>query len=224
VITVALLLTFARGFWVGAFAGTLVVMLLSPATIRWRMLKLSAVMLVVAGFASYVFSGGIVGRLLESVGDRMLSSGKSLGDISLRARFIESQALIDRILPSPLIGNGLGARYSFYNVLQHTTSTTTYAHNGYLYLLFKLGLAGTGLLVVWFLKLLTVAWAGSRSTTGRPFMTAMIRASAGVLCGLLIITITSNVFIERESLLIVAIIGALVVSNTVSYPDRGTPA
>jgi hypothetical protein len=51
----------------------------------------------------------------------------------------------------------------------------------------------------------------------------MITAAAGVLVGLLLINITSNVVIERASLLVMAFFGALVVSNVSPYPARVDP-
>ncbi len=217
----ALVLTFARGFWIGAVVGTGVVYLLSPRTVRSRAARYALIIALVSTAGVLLFGGDFSGRLLQSVGDRLVSSGKSLDDISLRARFVESQAILERSLWSPVVGNGVGARFTFYDVLSKVTVTTPYSHDGYLFLLFKVGIIGTGMFIVWLGWVLRLAWTTSRTAAPLGFNAGMIRATAGIVVGLLLITLTSNVFIERASLLVMASFSALVLSHRSPYPRRG---
>jgi len=218
VVFIALLLTFARGFWFGSAIGLLTVYMASPVPVRQRLLGYGMLLGVVGFMVTILSAGDFTGRIFESLVERFTSSGKTLSDISLRARFVESQAILGSILSSPVLGNGYGSVFSFYNILTRTTMTTVYAHNGYLFLLFKVGIVGTGLMLGYCLSVVTTAWRGRTDRYRNPSDLPMISGALGVFVGLLLITVTSNVFIEKESLLVMSMLGALVVSSVGNYP------
>lgn len=94
--------------------------------------------------------------------------------------------MADAIREEPLIGHGFGAGVSWEFVSSGVGETTTFAHNGYLWLAWKLGIIAAGLVVLGI-----VASIVRRAGTRGPSLPAVLRRGAqGALVALLIINIT----------------------------------
>jgi O-antigen ligase len=58
------------------------------------------------------------------------------------ARVSEWHGELARIMESPIVGNGFGASFRFFDVLTYAHQWYPFSHNSYLFILFKTGLIG----------------------------------------------------------------------------------
>jgi O-antigen ligase len=123
---------------------------------------------------------------LVAAGQRLLSVTKVHTDDSVKYRQEESAAVITAIKESPLIGHGFGAEITWSGVSTGFGETTTFAHNGYLWLAWKVGIL-VGLVVVAGM----IASIARRTGARGPTLQAVLRRGAqGALLGLLLVNVT----------------------------------
>jgi O-antigen ligase len=215
----ALALTFSRGFWLAAVIGACLLFWLVGKRERVR---LGVAATVAAGLGVLVvalFLGDLGQSVLNALLMRIASAGGAIKDASFVNRLVESNEAIRRILEQPVFGYGVGAMFPRYDVLLDRTVSTLYIHNGYLFLLYKVGIVGT-LPYVGFL--FVVMWKGVRrafdgSAEGIPL--AIIRGCTAILPAMLIVSFTSNVFIQKQSLLVLSITTACIMSRCAGVPS-----
>ena len=150
---ISLLLTYERTFWLVTALGVAVVILRAGRARRTRAVLWSAIVAIIGLAALSAFSP----QLLETASARLLSIGQYSTDNSLRYRWVESEHVLREIGEAPIVGSGLGASIWWGRPWDGVPpSFETYSHNGYLRLVWRLGLLGTGLLLL--PLLLTIAW------------------------------------------------------------------
>jgi len=209
----ALAATFTRGFWIAAVIALVLLFLLAEGKKKLKLLIWSTAAVGGAATAAVFFFGGLGEVAIMSLFARFVSTGEALQDLSFTNRIAESAAIIDAISRSPFIGHGFGTSFRFFNLLVRTTVETWYAHNGYLFLLFKVGLIGTIAFLGFYA---TVLWRGfllTRFVPSGSARRAFVHGSWAILASLLVVTVTSNVFIEREPLLLIALAGAFLTNE-----------
>jgi hypothetical protein len=136
----AVIVSFARGFWISAIVAIIVVLWLLDK----RKLALFAVYSVIAGFI-FVLAVQVVFPdkatfVLKVLKTRFTSSATGTQDVSLLARYYETQALFTELSRYPFSGFGLGSSYRLYNPIANEYNRATFIHNGYLFIWLKLGL------------------------------------------------------------------------------------
>jgi O-antigen ligase len=146
-----LVLTFERSFWLGAILGCTFILVKAYADQRIRLL-LSAPLLATAAFlALSTLSPGT----LTTAQERFMSLGRYQTDDSVIFRRVESAVVLTQIRAHPVLGSGLAATtFMGPGTLDLPWGARRFAHNGYLWLWWKVGLVGAGL--VWALLLLAV--------------------------------------------------------------------
>ena len=150
----ALLMTKARGFWVDALFGVLVLFFLLSARERGRLL-----IFAFGGFALFtlivtVAFSDLGALLVAGVMDRFSTLGDAaVADLSLVNRFNETASVWEKIRVNPILGYGLGASHTYYDWVDLATLTRPFVHNGFVALWFKFGLWGPFLVIAF--------WAGS---------------------------------------------------------------
>ena len=215
--SLALVLTFSRGYWVGAFVGGIVLFSFGEKRERRKLAGLVLVVGVSAIGIMLVFFHEIFSALISTVFLRLFSTAGAAQDISLANRLVESAAVWSAIWTSPIMGSGLGAEYTFYSLLRKTTLHTIYVHNAYLYLWFKLGILG---LVAFLASYGGKILAGVRLALGhrdhprRP----LLLSAVAILIAMLLISITSPQFYARDSVLIITLCW-----GTIAGFDRDAP-
>ena len=149
-LTVGVILTQWRAYYVTLGIGILVLAAVSGKRGRRRVGVLILIGAVVGGALLFALLGDGVVLLFYGVLDRILSIGTATRvDESLLNRFVETEAAMNLIYQSPIVGYGLGSTFEFMDVIVNRTWVKHYAHNGYVSLWFKLG--GIGLLgLLWF--------------------------------------------------------------------------
>ncbi len=178
----ALLFTYERTFWAAAVLGCAFVLVRESPAGRRRAFVTTP---LVAGALVLLLAVTAPGDLVAA-GERLVSVSKFQTDESVRYRQIESAAVADAIRERPLIGHGFGAGVTWDFVSSGVGETTTFAHNGYLWLAWKLGTIVAGLVILGI-----AASIARRAGTRGPSLHAVLRRGAqGALVALLVINIT----------------------------------
>lgn len=202
--SLALVLTFSRGYWVGTIFGGLVLLAFGEREERKKLASLLLIVSIAATGIILVFFYDIFIALIWTVFIRLFSTAAAVQDISITNRLAESAAVWKEILVNPIVGVGLGGEFSFYNLLRKTTQHTIYIHNAYLYLWYKLGIVGLiTFLAAYGGKLLEGIRLARRDRDHRfrPF----VLASVAILTSMLQVSLTSPQFYARDSILIITL-------------------
>jgi len=212
---IGLLLTYERTFWLATFLGIGFIAVRAGFAQRLRVAVLIlGMVLVLAPAISTVAPGS-----LSAASERLLSLNQYGNDDSVRYRLQEGRHVLDKIQAHPLIGWGL-ADEVFYGLpwLQTPPTADSFAHNGYLWLAWKLGLPGALLLFA------TIAWA----IVARPPPRAdpLYRAvRLGAQASLLLLAVISITFPSFSALNITAACGVLLaICLGMPGPRRDPPA
>ena len=197
----AAILTFERTFWIVTIIGMGFVVLTARGAQRARVLLMTPIVLglLFAGLSTFAPNE------LEAAQARFESIGDYAIDPSVRYRLAESRLVLEEIRASPVIGSGFGATIFIGRPGTYVQpKPRRYAENGYLWLVWKLGLPGALLVVA----LLVVAIVPRRGIPDEdPLSSAVRHGARGALVALLVATIT---FPSFNSLTITPAMGLLV--------------
>jgi hypothetical protein len=184
---VSLLLTFERTFWVATGVAILLVALRSGRARRARAM-LATLACVIVGVTVLA---AVSPTTLQTAEQRLLSIGQYQTDLSVRSRAVESGFVIDKIRAKPLFGWGLADTiYWGQPWTQTPPSAQSYTHVGYLWLLWREGILGGGVLLL--LMALSCVWPGR--ARGGDLVAAIKMGSQVSIIALLIINLTFPVF------------------------------
>jgi hypothetical protein len=197
-----LLLTLGRGFWLAFAFGLLFLFFVVDRGPKFRMVlygSSAAVPLLAIGL---FFFGHFVTLFLQGLLERLTSVGDSFTrDVSMLGRITEAEGALARIAQNPVLGHGVGVPFEYRNILSRTTQTTTFVHNGYVYLWYAFGLPGAGLMIFWWARSF---WRGLKSFFVREAPPMLRLAGLGAAATLLAFTLsamTSNPFWHKDYLL-----------------------
>ncbi len=216
----ALIATFYRAFWIGTLVALFMLFFFLDRSKRTLAILGLTGSLLLGALALWIFAGDLGEAIVSVIGSRFLSSGRPLEDISFTNRLVESEAAIAAFLKSPILGHGFGASIQYFSLLTKMTYESWYIHNAYLFLLFKVGIVGTFLFLGFYANVLIRGWRVARDQGIANDVIPLVRGTWSALSSLLIVAITSNVFIERESLLVIPLGSAFLLSLAESRKER----
>jgi hypothetical protein len=135
------LVTYERTIWGATVIGCVLVTLAlrreRREAVRWAAFAAGLALAFMAlGAGSLNAASGRVGSLFTLRSDSAVTS-----------RAVESRAVVDEIRSAPVLGSGLGATVTWGERDTFATTTTTYVHEGYLWLAWKLGIPLAALVV-----------------------------------------------------------------------------
>jgi O-antigen ligase len=198
--SVDLVLTYERTFWLATLLALVVLAVRATPGRRVRALALGSalVALVLAGMAL------VAPRDLTAARERLASVGSYGSDLSVRYRLTESRHVLNEIHAQPLTGSGLGATILWGRAYEGVRpAAESFAHNGYLWLGWKLGLPATAMVL-----LLLGGALVSRGPPGPATTAGAMRV--GAQAALLLLLVGSLTFPAFEALGITAVMGLLV--------------
>ena len=167
-----------RAYYVSLALAVVVVLVLMPGRSRARGVLLLGVSGLVGAGAVYAVMGESALLLGYGLLDRALSIFTAgTVDISYLNRLVETRAVLPLIAANPILGHGLGTEFSFHDVITQGTWTKSYAHNGYLTLLFKFGIVGLGAVLTFWTRAMWDGWVVWR-TRGAPAHAATLAVVA----------------------------------------------
>jgi len=197
--TVCVLLTFERTFWVVTIVACAFVVAKASPGRRARAIALAPVLFL----AGMVPLAVLAPETLTTARERLVSLNQYNNDSSVAYRVRESQQVIEEIRVSPLTGSGLGASVWWGRPASGVPPEVHYfAHNGYLWSVWKLGIPIAVLL--WGSMLLAILRRG-RADGGQ--LTAGL--AAGSQASLLALAIAAVTFPGVASKTITATMGLL---------------
>jgi O-antigen ligase len=201
--SIALLITFSRGYWLATAIGLLIVFFLLPTQKKIQLFLFTFIFsFLTILFLQFVFEKEYINIIIALTG-RLSSLENLTMDISMLNRFVESEAVWELIKQNPIIGYGLGKTYIFRPLLPRELPTW-YVHNGYLYIWLKTGLIGLGALVIFY----SISLKNSLQCLKvyrQSKLSSLSLGISGLLIAIGVVSITSPQFIQRDSLLILAV-------------------
>ena len=203
---VCLVLGYERTMWAATAGACLLLVLAAGPAARRMAIRSALVALGVTG----VLAVAAPGEARAAV-DRLMSVMHYSTDDSYLYRMIESHNVIGLITQRPLTGSGFGATITWGAEDQFSTVTTSYAHNGYLWLAWKVGIPSAVFLVV----LLGGALLKRSPSAETDYWRAMRRGSQAALLALLLI----NAMFAAFSILGVTALMGLLVAVCYSHAD-----
>lgn len=196
---ICVLLTFERTFWVVTIVACAFVVLRAGRGQRARAIALTPVVVVV----SMIPLAFLAPDTLTTARERLLSLNQYSSDSSVAYRLRESQQMIEEIRMAPLVGSGLGASIWWGRPASDVPPSVNYfAHNGYLWSAWKLGIPLA--ILLWGSIFLAILRRG-RVPGDRVFAGVALGAQASVLA----LAIAAVTFPSVASKTITATIGLL---------------
>jgi hypothetical protein len=213
---VALLVTFERTFWLSAMLGIAYVVL--HASRDQRVKALLAAPLIVA--ISIAILSVAAPSELTTAKQRLLSLGQYSSDDSVRYRVVETGFVLREIRSHPLVGSGLAATIFWGQPwAQVPARSYTFAHNGYAWLAWKVGIPAAALLVLLLLGAIALPPPPGDDALAR----GLRRGAQGALAGLLVCTVTFPSFSALSITPAIGVLLALAVAPRVGgEPGAGT--
>jgi O-antigen ligase len=212
---VSLLLTFERTFWVATVTGVLLVALRSGRARRARALLWIA-MTATAGLLTL---SAVAPGTFRTAEQRLLSIGAYNSDESVRYRTVESRFVSAKIRERPLLGWGLADTIHWGQPWTRTPpADQAYTHVGFLWLLWREGILGGGVLLV--LLILAAVWPGRAEAGG---LASAVRT--GCQASLIALLITNLTFPTFQGSHITYVMGFLVAYSAIPLvATRRVPA
>ena len=196
---IGLLLTYERTFWLATVLALGYIAVRAGFAQRLRLVILAVgIVLIVAPALSTLAPGA-----LSAASERLLSLNQYGNDDSVRYRLQEGRHVIDKIKDHPFVGWGL-ADQIFYGLpwLQTPPTAEYFAHNGYLWLAWKIGIPAALLLFA------VIGWAVASRPP--PTLGPVDRAvRLGAQASLLVMLVVSITFPSFSALNITAVSGVL---------------
>jgi hypothetical protein len=193
------LVTFERTFWLSALLGMGVVLVRARAVQRVKVLLVAPIAALVAVAAVGVAAPNV----LTTAQQRLLSLGQYTSDKSVRYRVVESRFVVHRIRAHPVEGSGLAATIFWGRPWdQVPPKTYPFAHNGYLWLAWKVGIPSAALLVFLLGSAVFLRAPPEDDALDR----ALRHGAQGALAGLLLASVT---FPSFSNLSITSVMGLL---------------
>lgn len=197
----------SRAVWVSMVLALGVMLMMIERQQRVRLLAVvggAAAMLLAVGFIAF---SGIFEIILEGLATRFGSLGTAATqDSSLVNRFFEWRVVLERVTHSPIFGLGLGAEYRHFSLIFNATHVKHYVHNTYIGVLYRHGLLGLALFLVFFAGSFvrglgtTRALRGIRTESGA-FAAAM--ACTAALPALALAAMTEGLMLNADGVFVV---------------------
>lgn len=205
----AVVITQSRALWVSQLLAVGMLFLLSPRQVKNRFLVFGfsslALLLLVAPILledfTRIVSSGLISRLLS------LESA-TVADISLINRFVEARVAFEAFLATPITGYGLGVPYKYYSLVYELSWETTFIHNTVVGVLYKHGLVGFILLLLFGLSILVRAFDLVRKHEIKYRVFGVV--GLALICAFALDGLTSNLFTRSDISLNIAIVAAVI--------------
>jgi O-antigen ligase len=199
----SLAITFSRGYWITTFLGVVASTFFMRGKARKRLLALMVGGGLLSAAVAFLLLPHIFGSLITGIIER--AGSISPDALTIRSRLVESEAALGKFVRNPVIGYGMGALFTFYNILTNESLRTWYIHNAYVFLLFKFGIVGFIMFLSMYFKRVSELWElwkRKLETPDNSFVTALLL----IPLMMLFISGTSPQFFDRGSLMILAIV------------------
>ena len=214
----SLVLTFSRGYWVAALVSFFLLFIFVDIKTKIKMFFYSLLISFPFLLIAYLYLGDLNFLFYEIFLKRLFTILNLFEDPSLLNRANEARELFKLCLRNPLVGYGLGATYSFHNILLGATINTWYSHNAFLFIIFKMGVFSLISIMVFYFKIIKNAYKYSfREYSFKACLATNHKSlNLGVVCslmGMLPLSFSSPQLIQSNSILIILISSIIINCN-----------
>ena len=176
-----ILIAQARSVWIGAVLG-LGAAVVSTTTWRRKVARIALVVVAVVLIGGAILAAG-VGRDLSSDLAKRASSLTEVGtDVTAMWRFFVWSVALHDLKASPLLGLGLGRRFTYYDLVLEKWENQRQLHNSYLELAYYAGAIGVGLLIAFQFLVFARTVRAVRQARGTPRESLLLSLIASQVC------------------------------------------
>jgi len=205
---ISLIATFSRTFWVILAVFIAGMFLFFPINKKVKILNYLIVVSLIFFVLAYLLMKENLFIYLQVVLDRFTSSAAGKKDMSVLARLAEWEEVIKLILKNPLGGNGIGTMFKFYTPIELFTITTDIIHNGYLFILYRVGIPLSVIFFSFHIYYTILSYDNMVKSIkiGENFNVALsISTFAGFLI-LYVVNTTSSQYFYRDGIIVIALL------------------
>lgn len=212
----AVVITLTRSLWVVTILSMGIIFIFLDSKEKKRFIQyFSAAFLIVIILAFYYIDLTLF--ILELLLNRFQSLGDGTQDLSLLDRIYETQRVWERISQNPIAGWGFGTQFTKYDVIMRRTSTdTSYIHNGYLAIWFKMGIFGLIALLSYCATLFAYAYRTFRQSSDPTYRLIGLVVLAYIPSAALM-NITSPVLYTFEGIFLLTLFGSVLSWQTYNH-------
>ncbi|MBL7973646.1 MAG: O-antigen ligase family protein [Candidatus Kapabacteria bacterium] len=192
---------YTRSYWLSVIALLIMMTFYVGKNERRKIVLMVGTVFAVAGLLLFTVFGGLGDIILKVMAKRFISTGNYKKDIALNERIYESRKVLKLITDEPLQGHGFGTQYIFWDPLANHSIKYSWIHNGYLSSVFKVGIPGTIIILIFHCMFLTkgvlllLLLRKNREKYKEIIVFALPAVLGNVL--LLVVSISSNQFHDR---------------------------
>lgn len=138
--TLALVITFSRTFWAIVLAELVLLLFFLQLKHKIQLSLYIASIAVIFLLVANIFFGNISKIFFQVLENRLTSTTQGKADISVQTRLNEWKVAISKIEELPMGGNGFAKKFPYYNPISQSTFNSHLIHNGYLFLMHRVGI------------------------------------------------------------------------------------
>ena len=202
-----LLLAKSRGPWITAILGLLVAGALAPWSSKRRLIPYTVGGVVATGIVGFMVLGDRLSLIAIGLLRRFSSiSGAMTQDISLLNRYAETAYTMKEVWQSPVFGHGWGAPVEAFDLINLVSTTHSFVHNGYAWLLHKVGIVGLLCFLCLFGGAMASGVFASRTAALPRHHRALAAAGTGILTAYTVLALPSNPFAVLDQVIVVVVV------------------
>ncbi len=201
---VGLITSFSRTFWVILLFEIIIVIFYLSGRQRIKLIiytLLTTIILTATLFFVLEDKSKIMFKIIEN---RFVSTGRGTKDVSVQARFVEYGQVWKGIKEYPMAGNGLARKVVFWNILESSTARARFIHNGYLFIMYRMGIPAMLVCFFPYFYYLKKGEKLSRKTDNEFYRLLSVGSFLAILL-MLISNFTAAQIIQREAAIVTAL-------------------
>jgi len=209
-VSLGLILTFSRTFWLISLLGGILIFFYLPYQKKINMIKIITIISFISIGLIYSILGDKTVLYYDLLVNRFTSSTQGTKDVSVLSRLVEYKYVVSQIERFPFGGNGLAKNIFFLNPIDNQTAVSHNIHNGFLNLMYRMGIPLTLFYLSFLVLYLFKAYVIQKQYNYGFFKILSLIGMINII-GILIANITASVFFYRDGyfaiFLSVALIG-----------------
>jgi len=211
----SLIATFSRTFWVILAIFIVGMFLFFPINKKIKIINYITAISILFFILAFLLMKENLFLYLQVVLERFTSSADGKRDMSVIARLAEWEQVIKLILENPLGGNGIGTLFSFYTPIELLTITTDIIHNGYLFILYRVGIPISMFFFLFNIYYTIVSYdlMVKSIKIGENFNVALSISTFASFLILYVVNTTSSQYFYRDGIIILALLVTFVHFN-----------
>lgn len=214
----------SRAVWLATGVGFLILFGAADNKQRIGMLQVFGVVIISVVAVGFVFLNDFFLLVVRGLAERVASIGTATErDLSLINRFFEWETAWETIKRSPVIGNGFGVAYEFYDAFVKVTIKKNFIHNTYLGVWYRHGIIG----LVLFLGIMgNSIYKSVRFFGAIPRSQVLLRGSVlgalSCLTAILVAAMTESIMLPNDGVFVIFVPVAVIAGVSARLDDQRT--